>query len=64
MIKKTLTWNKVHMQQKIGINQNERLKLNLHDRRNWLIQIEEFVETINLTVSVFQSDDQKEKTLR
>jgi len=52
-----------HMQKKIEIDQEKGLKLNLHDRRNWSVQIEELVATITSTVSVLQSDDQRGRTL-
>jgi len=39
-------------------------KLNLQQRRNWSIQIEELTERINPTVLVLQSNDRKDKTFR
>jgi len=39
-------------------------KLNLHERRNWSVQIEELAKGINPTVSVLQSDDRKDITFR
>jgi len=37
---------------------------NLHEHRNWLDQIEKLVVRINPTILVFQSDDQREISLR
>ena len=39
-------------------------KLNLHERRNLSVHFEELTERINPTVSVLQSDDQRDKTSR
>jgi len=39
-------------------------KLNLYEQRNWSVQIEELTERINLTVSVLQSNDRKDRTFR
>jgi len=39
-------------------------KLNLHERRNWLVQMEELIERINPTVLVLQSNDRKDRTFR
>jgi len=39
-------------------------KLNLRERRNWSVQFQELAERINPTVSVLQSDDQRDRTYR
>jgi len=39
-------------------------KLNLREQRNWSVQFVELAERINPTVSVFQSDDQRDRTSR
>jgi len=59
------------MQAKEGLHATEnrkRLKrerkLNLRERRNWSVQFEELAERINPTVSVLQSDDQRDRTSR
>jgi len=39
-------------------------KLNLREQRNWSVQFKELAERINPTVSVLQSDDQRDKTSR
>ena len=45
-------------------NPKRQQKLNLHEWRNWSVEIEEFTERINPTVSILQSNDQKDKTFR
>ena len=37
-------------------DQQRERKLNLCERRNWSVQIEEFTERINAIVSIIQSD--------
>jgi len=39
-------------------------KLKLRKQRNWLVQFEELTERINPTVSVLQSNDQRDRTSR
>jgi len=39
-------------------------KLNLRKWRNWSVPLEELAEKINPTVSVLQSDDQRDRTSR
>jgi len=51
------------MQQKTE-NRKRQQKLNLRERRNWSVQFEELAERINPTVSVLQSDDQRDRTFR
>ena len=52
------------MQQKIEKDSNKERKLNLRERRNWSVQFEELAERIDPTVSVLQSDDQRDRTSR
>jgi len=63
-------WLKRRMQAKEGscaTKNRKRLKrehkLNLCERRKWLVQFEELAERINPTVLVLQSDDQRDGNL-
>jgi len=44
---------------KIKEDQDKRLKLNLHEQRNWSIQIEELSTRITPTISDLQSGEQR-----
>ena len=45
-------------------DQKREWERNLCERRNWSVQIKELTERINHTISVLQSDDKKDKTLK
>jgi len=62
MIKMTHARESSHVTKKSRPKRGQ--KLNLREWRNWSVQLEELTERINPTISVLQSDDQRDRTPR